>query len=344
MAARLGELAVRFGCELRGDPDLRIERVASLEKAEPGTLSFLAHPHFRRFLAGTRAGAVVIAPELAGECPVAALISDNPYALYAQIAARLHPPPVAEPGVHPSAVIAADAAIAASAHVGPGAVIGSGTRLGERVFVGPGCVIGPDCTVGDDTRLIASVTLCDAVTLGARGIYHPGVVVGADGFGIARAGEAWIKVPQLGAVRIGDDVEVGANTTIDRGALDDTVIEDGVKLDNQIQVAHNVRIGAHTVIAGCTGIAGSTLIGSRCMIGGQVGFVGHLSIADDVVITGRSMVTGSIDRPGTYSGGLPLDEAIRWRRNSARFRQLDELARRLARLERQSAKAGRKHE
>ncbi|HUO82091.1 MAG TPA: UDP-3-O-(3-hydroxymyristoyl)glucosamine N-acyltransferase [Gammaproteobacteria bacterium] len=344
MALSLGELAVRFGCELRGDPDLRVEQVAPLERAGPQTISFLANARFRRFLAGTHATAVILAPDLADECPVAALISDNPYALYARIAARLHPQPVPEPGVHRSAVIADDAAIPASAHIGAGAVIGAGTRVAERVFVGPGCVIGQRCAIGDDARLVASVTLCDGVILGARGICHPGVVIGADGFGIARDGEAWIKVPQLGSVRIGDDVEIGANTTIDRGALEDTVIEDGVKLDNQIQVAHNVRIGAHTVIAGCTGIAGSTLIGRRCMIGGQVGFVGHLSIADDVVITGRSMVTGSIDRPGTYSGGLPLDEAVRWRRNSARFRQLDEMARRLAQLEKQSSKAGRKHE
>nr|MBA3565203.1 UDP-3-O-(3-hydroxymyristoyl)glucosamine N-acyltransferase [Gammaproteobacteria bacterium] len=241
--------------------------------------------------------------------------------------------------VHKSATVAPDSDVDESAHVGACAVIEAGATIGARVFIGPGCVIGRDCVIGKETRLVANVTLCERVTLGARGLYHPGIVIGADGFGIARFDEAWIKVPQLGAVRIGDDVEVGANTTIDRGALEDTIIEDGVKLDNQIQVAHNVRIGAHTVVAGCTGIAGSTVIGSRCMIGGQVGFVGHLSIADDVVITGRSMVTASIDEPGVYSGGLPLDEAGRWRRNSARFRQLDELARRIARLEKQAAKS-----
>lgn len=339
MPASLAELAVRFGCELRGDPDTCVERVGSLENAGPDAIAFLANARHRRFLAGTRAAAVILAPDLAADCPVAALISANPYAVYARVAASLHPSPALEPGVHKSAAVAPEADMDASAHVGACAVIEAGATIGARVFIGPGCVIGRDCSIGEETRLVANVTLCERVTLGARGLYHPGVVIGADGFGIARVDEAWIKVPQLGAVRIGDDVEVGANTTIDRGALEDTIIEDGVKLDNQIQVAHNVRIGAHTVVAGCTGIAGSTVIGRRCMIGGQVGFVGHLSIADDVVITGRSMVTASIDEPGVYSGGLPLDEAGRWRRNSARFRQLDELARRIARLEKQAAKS-----
>ncbi|MGH8496590.1 MAG: UDP-3-O-(3-hydroxymyristoyl)glucosamine N-acyltransferase [Gammaproteobacteria bacterium] len=340
MAVTLAELAVRFGCELRGDPDVRVSRVGSLEHAGPDAIAFLANPHFRRFLAGTEAAAVILPRDLADECPAAALISDNPYVVYARVAACLHPPPPHEPGIHERAVVAPDAELDPSVHVAACAVIASGTRIGAGVYIGPGCVVGADCSIGDETRLVANVTLCERVTLGARGLYHPGVVIGADGFGIARAGEEWIKVPQLGGVSIGDDVEVGANTSIDRGALEDTVIEAGVKLDNQIQVAHNVRIGAHTVIAGCTGIAGSTVIGKRCMIGGQVGFVGHLSIADDVVITGRSMVTASIDKPGVYSGGLPLDEAGRWRKNSARFRQLDELARRIARLEKQAAKSG----
>ncbi|CAN5338660.1 UDP-3-O-(3-hydroxymyristoyl)glucosamine N-acyltransferase [soil metagenome] len=336
MSATLAELAVRHGCELRGDPGTRVERVGSLEHAGPEAVTFLASAHFRRYLSDTGAAAVILAPEFAADCRVPVLISDNPYATYARVAASLHPPSAHEPGVHSSAVVAADADVDPTAHVGAQAVIGARTRLAAGVFVGPGSIIGDECRIGEHTRLVASVTLCNGVTLGARGHYHPGVVIGADGFGIARTDDGWIKVPQLGGVQIGHDVEVGANTTIDRGALEDTIIEDGVKLDNQIQVAHNVRIGAHTVVAGCTGIAGSTVIGRRCMIGGQVGFVGHLHIADDVVITGRSMITVSIDEPGVYSGGLPSDEAGRWRRNSARFRQLDDLARRVHRIEKQA--------
>jgi len=195
-------------------------------------------------------------------------------------------------------------------------------------------VVGAGAVIGAGSRLVANVTICAGVRLGARVLVHPGAVIGADGFGLAREPEGWIKVPQVGSVSIGDDVEIGANTTIDRGAIEDTVIEEGVKLDNQIQVAHNVRIGAHTVVAGCAGISGSTSIGRNCMIAGAVGIAGHLEIVDGVVITGLTMVSRSIHKPGVYSGALPLDEARRWRRNAARFRQLDALAKRVARLER----------
>jgi UDP-3-O-[3-hydroxymyristoyl] glucosamine N-acyltransferase len=335
MTRSLGELAIRHGLELRGDPDTRVSRVGTLQQAGPDAVSFLANPRYRKHLGSTRAGAVVLEAALAEQCAAAVLISRNPYAAYARIAADLHPSPAFEPGIRAGASVDPSAEVAADACVAPGAVIEAGARIGAGVFVGPNCVVGAGAQLGPGSRLVANVTLCPGVRLGARVLVHPGAVIGADGFGLAREPEGWIKVPQVGSVTIGDDVEIGANTTIDRGAIDDTVIEDGVKLDNQIQVAHNVRIGAHTVVAGCAGISGSTTIGRNCMIAGAVGIAGHLDIADGTVITGLTMVSRSINKPGVYSGALPLDEAASWRRNAARFRQLDQLAKRLARLERQ---------
>ena len=323
----LGELAVRFGLGVRGDPDLVVSHVATLAGATAGAVSFLANRRYRRLLEGTRATAVVLTAEDAADCPVAALIGPNPYLAYARIATLLHTPPAAPPGVHPSAVVAPDARVPRSAAVAPHALIEPGAELGERVSIGPGAVVERGARIGDDTRVLARAVLCAGVIVGARCLIHPGAVIGADGFGFARDGDAWAKVPQLGTVRIGDDVEIGANTTIDRGAIDDTVIEDGVKLDNQIQVAHNVRIGAHTAIAACTGISGSTTIGKRCMIGGMVGFAGHLAIADDVAITGLSLVSASIRTPGSYSSGIPVVETREWRRAVARLRRLDRPAR-----------------
>lgn len=329
----LGQLAVRFGLELRGDPDARVGSVATLQAARPGTVAFLANPKYRRHLAGTAATAVILDAASAAECPVAALVAKNPYATYARIAALLHPTPVLPPGVHPSAVVDPEAHVPASAHVGAQAYVGPGCTLGERTVVGPGCVLERDVAVGDDTRLVARVTLYPGTKIGRRGILHAGAVIGADGFGIAQDRDGWVKVPQLGGVTIGDDVEIGANTTIDRGAIDDTVIEDAVKLDNQIQVGHNVRIGAMTAVAGCVGISGSTTIGKRCLIAGAVGIVGHLEIADDVVVTGLSMVSSSLTERGMYSSGLPAMETSAWRRVVARLRHLDELFDRVKRLE-----------
>jgi UDP-3-O-[3-hydroxymyristoyl] glucosamine N-acyltransferase len=340
MSWTLGQLAVRFGCSLRGDPDLRVERVATLAQATPGTITFLANPRYRAQLATTRATAVILAAEHAEQCPAAALIAADPYATYARVAALLHPAQAHPPGVHPRAVVAADATIAPGASIGACVVIESGARVGEHARVGPGCVVGARAEIGSSSELVASVVVCHDVRIGSRVLVHPGTVIGADGFGFAREPEGWLKVPQLGSVVIGDDVEIGALTTIDRGAIEDTVVEEGVKLDNNIQVAHNVRIGAHTIIAACVGISGSTVIGKRCMIAGAVGFVGHLQIADDVVITGQTMVNRSIDKPGVYSSALPMDEAVRWRRNSARFRHLDELARRVQALEATLGKKG----
>jgi UDP-3-O-[3-hydroxymyristoyl] glucosamine N-acyltransferase len=327
----VGELAVRFGCTLKGDPQTRVSRVGTLEAAQPDALTFLANPRYRRFLQATKAGAVVLEPKFADECPTAALLAKNPYATYARIAALLHPQPASPAGWHATAVVDPSASIDPTASIGAHVVIGAGAVVGARCVIGPGCVILDDVCLGADTRLTANVTVCKSVVIGERCILHPGVVIGADGFGLAPDAGAWIKVPQVGSVRLGNDVEVGANTTIDRGAIADTVLEDGVKLDNQIQIGHNVRIGAHTVIAGCSGVSGSTTIGARCMLGGQVGVAGHLTICDDVVLTGKSFVSGNIHKPGYYSSGLTVDETTRFRKNAARFNQLDELVRELRR-------------
>ena len=340
MALSLGELAVRHGLELRGDPETRVARVGTLQNAGPDAVSFLANPQYRKQLAETQAGAVILASEFAAECPVAVLLSSNPYASYARIAAELHEGPSMTPGIRAGAIVDGSARISPDACIAPGAVIEGGAVIGAGAYVGPNCVVGSGVEIGAGTRLVANVTLCHGVRLGARVLVHPGAVIGADGFGLAREPEGWIKVPQVGGVTIGDDVEIGANTTIDRGAIEDTVIEEGVKLDNQIQVAHNVRIGAHTVIAGCAGISGSTTIGRNCMIAGAVGIAGHLHIADGTVVTGLTLVSRSIRKAGVYSGALPLDDAARWRRNAARFRQLDTLAKRVTQLERAGGESG----
>mgnify|MGYP001180942667 CR=1 FL=1 len=333
MPVRLADLAVRFGCELRGDPELLVDRVASLADAADGSLAFLANPRYRRHLATTRATAVVLAAADAEACPAAALVARNPYATYARIAQVLHPAPMFAGGRHPRAVVGGGAGVHPTAWVGPRAHGASGARIGARVHVGPGSQVLEGASVGPDSRLVASVTLCSGVRIGSRCILHPGAVIGADGFGHAPDGEAYVKVPQVGSVVIGDDVEVGANSAIDRGAIGDTVIEDGVKIDNLVQIAHNARVGAHTVIAACVGVAGSAVIGRRCMLGGMVGIAGHLEICDDVVLTGKTMVSSSITKPGVYSGKLPMDDARVFRRNAARFRKLDELVDRVRRLE-----------
>ncbi|MBM4218727.1 MAG: UDP-3-O-(3-hydroxymyristoyl)glucosamine N-acyltransferase [Gammaproteobacteria bacterium] len=323
MTMTLGEIAVRFGLELIGDPGLAVDGVAALAGAGPGKLTFCTGAKYRRELAATRASAVVLARELAADCPVAALVSPNPYAAYARIALALHPLPAVTGGRAPGAVVAPTAQVPPSAWVGPNAVIGAGAVIGERCSIGPNCVVGEGVVLGDDSRLLAGVTLHAGVVAGRRCMFKAGAVVGSDGFGFAPDTDGYVKVPHLGGVRLGDDVEIGANTTVDRGTIDDAVIADGVKLDNQVQVGHNCRIGAHTVVAGCVGISGSSTIGSRCMIGGAVGIAGHLEIGDGVVVTGYTLVTHSLPGPGVYSSGWPAIEAARWRRAVARLHRLD---------------------
>ncbi|MDE2090139.1 MAG: UDP-3-O-(3-hydroxymyristoyl)glucosamine N-acyltransferase [Gammaproteobacteria bacterium] len=333
MALTLGELADRLSVETHGDANCIITGVATLQHAEKGALTFLANPHYRKYLADTAASAVILRRADLSACPVSALVSDNPYAADERAAELKYPPAPAPRGVHPSACVSAASQIHDSAWIGPHCVVEAGARIEDGAYIGPGCTVGENVVVGADSRLQANVTLCRGTRIGRRALIHPGVVIGSDGFGFAQECGAWVKVPQLGGVRIGDDVEIGANTTVDRGALEDTVIEDGVKLDNQIQIAHNVHIGAHTAIAGCVGIAGSTRIGRRCTVGGAAGIAGHLEIADDVHITAMSMVIKSIAEPGVYSSGLPAEPNREWRKNYLRFCQLDELARRLHTLE-----------
>jgi UDP-3-O-[3-hydroxymyristoyl] glucosamine N-acyltransferase len=318
----LGELAVRFGLTLKGEPSLKVRRLATLAQADAGALTFFANSRYRQHLKSTRAGVVVLSEADAEDCPVAALLSPNPYLAYARIAQMLHPDGPLAAGIHASAVIDPGAQISRSASIGPLSVVEEGVLVGERVLIGPGCILQRGARVGDDSRLLTRVSLYPDVRIGQRCILHAGAVIGADGFGFAAHEGTWVKVPQVGSVRIGDDVEIGANTTIDRGAIDDTVVENGVKLDNQIQVGHNVVIGAHTAIAACTGISGSTVIGQRCMIGGMVGFAGHLTIADDVTVTGCSLVSASIKQAGSFSSGMPTVESRRWRRMVAHLRRL----------------------
>jgi UDP-3-O-[3-hydroxymyristoyl] glucosamine N-acyltransferase len=324
MAISLGELATQFGCELIGDPSTIVTRVATLSAADASSISFFSNPNYRQQLGMTGAAAVILRAADAALCPTAALVAANPYLLYAFVAAALHPVPALPAGIHPSAIVAASAVIAKDAHIGPHAVIGDDCIVGDAAVVGAGCIVGDGCVIGAASRLVANVTLVGDVTIGARCILHPGSIIGCDGFGNALGDSGWVKVPQLGGVRIGDDVEVGANSTIDRGAIENTVIENGVRLDNLVQIAHNVRIGEHTAIAAMSGISGSTVIGKRCMFGGQSGTVGHITICDDVTITGKTMVTKSIDQAGTYSGGFPAEAASVWRRRIARFRRLGE--------------------
>jgi UDP-3-O-[3-hydroxymyristoyl] glucosamine N-acyltransferase len=337
MPVSLGQLAVRFGCELRGNPDTNIERVASLGNADARSISFLGNPRYRQQLAETQAAAVILDAASAAHCPVAALVCANPFATYARIADVLYPAPTAPPGVHATAVVAESARIDASAHVGPLCVIGERAIIGARAVIGAQCVIQDEVQIGADTRLVARVTLCRGVQIGPRCLFHPGCVIGADGFGFAPEARKWVKVPQIGSVRVGSDVEIGANTTVDRGAIEDTVLEEGVKLDNQIQIGHNVRIGAHTAIAACTGISGSTTIGARCMIAGMVAMGGHLDICDDVTILGTSMISHSITAPGVYSSGIPFEDARTWRRLVGHFKRLGQYADRLKKLERRAA-------
>jgi UDP-3-O-[3-hydroxymyristoyl] glucosamine N-acyltransferase len=322
MRVTVAQIVARLGGECRGDADLTVDRIATLETAGPSQIAFLANPKYRAQLASTRAGCVIVAPALAEEAAArgVAIVAGDPYLYYARLsqwwAAQLAPP---RAGVHPSAVVEPGATIAASASIGPLCHIAAGASIGEH------------------TRLAARVTVGERCVIGARGIVHSGVVIGADGFGFASHvvdGESrWEKIAQLGAVRIGDDVEIGANTCIDRGALDDTVLEDGVKLDNLIQIGHNVRVGAHSAMAGCVGVAGSARIGAHCTLGGGAIVLGHLTLADHVHITAASVVSRSILQPGQYSGMFPIDDNASWEKNAATLRQLHGLRERLRALE-----------
>lgn len=335
MQFTLAELAVRFGCELVGKPDTPIRAIATLSSAQAGDISFFANVKYKEALESSNASAIIIPQEAKDICPANALVAKNPYATFARIAQLFHPQPKAATGVHSSVVSAI--ALPEDVSIGPNVVIESGVELGSGVSIAANTYIGQDVKLGAGSIIDANVSIRYGVEIGERCYIHSGVVIGSDGFGHAPDDNGYVKVPQIGRVIIGDDVEIGANTTIDRGTIDNTIIQNGVKLDNLIQIGHNVEIGEHTVIAGCTGVSGSTKIGKRCMIGGQVGFVGHLSVVDDVIINGRTMVSGSITEKGRYAGGFPMDDARSWMRNVAQFRKLNELARTVKKLEKQIA-------
>ena len=328
-------LAERFGLALCGDGGVAVDSVATLSGAGPRQLSFLANPRYRGQLAGSDAGVVVVREGDAEGLERTLLVARDPYVAFAKIAALFDPAPVANAGVHASAVVDASAEVDPSAEIGPFTCIGARSRIGAGAIIGPGCVIGEDCVVGAGSRLVARATLVRRVRLGERVLVHPGAVLGADGFGLAMEAGRWIKVPQQGGVLVGDDCEIGANTTIDRGAIEDTVLEEDVRLDNQIQIGHNVRIGAHTAMAGCSAVAGSAVIGRYCLVGGGAGILGHLAICDRVVITSMALVTHSIDVPGEYSSGTPIMDNRSWRKSAARFKQLDALARQVQALEKE---------
>lgn len=330
---QLGELAQLIGAELQGDAKLEITGLAPLQNAQPGQMSFLHNAKYKHYLADTQASAVILGAGDAAECKTNTLISENPYLTYAKAVQLFAVIPVPQSGIHPTAVIGQHCEIDPSASIGACTVIGDNVKIGKGVIIGRNCSVGENCLIGDETRLWDNVTLYYGVRLDQRVIIHSGVVIGSDGFGLAQDRGKWVKIPQIGGVWIHDEVEIGSNTTIDRGALEDTVIETGAKLDNQIQIGHNVKIGAHTAIAGCTAIAGSATIGKHCMIGGRVSILGHISIADGVMLTAGTGVGKSLTEPGVYSSGIDAQPAKQWRRNMFRIYQLDEQARKISQLE-----------
>ena len=321
----LRALAEELQLPLHGDGDARINGLATLEQAEATDLCFFANTRYRPQLRQTRAGAVIAPQSAVADAPCPVLVSEQPQLDFVRVAELYEQVEQVPAGIHPSAVIDPSASVDPSASIGPHVCVGARSRIAAGVQVGPGCVIGADCEIGAGSHLVARVTLVMRVRLGERVLIHPGAVLGADGFGLVPQKSGWRKVPQLGGVVVGDDCEIGANTTIDRGALGDTVLEDDVRLDNQIQIGHNVQIGAHTAMAGCSAVAGSARIGKHCLIGGGAGVLGHLELCDRVTITAMSLVTHSIHQPGEYSSGVPLMDNRSWRRAAVRFKQLDRL-------------------
>lgn len=340
----LAEIAALIGCKLDSRwQDRYVTGLAPLETANPEQLSFISHPKYKKYLATTKAAAVIAPAETANSIndETAVLISPDPYLAYAKLSQLFTYRTPYAAGIHPSAVIDKSAKVAKTATIAAGVVVEEGAVIGEHVTIGPGCIIGAHSILGENSYLYARVTLYHHTQIGHRVILHSGVVLGADGFGFAPEKGRWVKIEQLGRVILGNDVEIGANTTVDRGALGDTVIHDDVKLDNQIQIGHNVKIGQGTAIAGCTAVAGSTTIGRHCRIAGLVGIAGHLEIADGVVILAMSGVTKSIANPGIYASGIPLQSHELWAKNIIQFKHLNELAQRVSQLEK---KDGLPHE
>ena len=330
----LQKIATLTNSIIKGNEELIIKDVATLQDAISGEISFVSNPKYKKLLDSTQASVVILSPKLADDFQGNALVNDDPYLTFAKVVNLFYQRGVPQSNIHSSAVIAENTTIGDNVSIAANVVIDLGVTIGSNSIIEAGSIIGEDSSIGSGALIHANVTIYKSIKIGINSIIHSGAVIGSDGFGFApQSDKSWYKILQIGNVVIGDDVEIGANTTIDRAALGSTIIGDGVKLDNQIQIAHNVQIGNLTIIAGSAGIAGSTTIGERCKIGGAVAISGHLNIADDVIITGRSMVMSSIKAPGVYSSGIVTDENRKWRRNAARFRHLDEMAKKLKQLE-----------
>jgi len=332
MAIKLSVLAELTGCRLHGD-DCLIENVADLDAAKEGELAFVNHPKYLDKMATTEASAIILKENWLDKCPTAALVTDNPRLAFVKATINLNPERRFASGISASAVIAEDISVDKSVYIGPNVVIEPGVQLGNDVQIGANSVISADVVIGDNTVIHPGVMIGYATEIGSNCIIYSGTVIGSDGFGYEREGDAYLKIPQLGNVKIGNDVEIGANAAIDRGALRDTVIEDGVKIDNLVQVAHNVAIGKHTVMSGHSGIAGSTRVGEYCIIGGGVGISDNIEVTDNVMIMGRTLVASSITEPGIYASSMLHDEVKNWRKNALRFRHLNEMEKRLKALE-----------
>jgi UDP-3-O-[3-hydroxymyristoyl] glucosamine N-acyltransferase len=340
MGKRLGELVERFGGQLQGDPDIDITAIAPLERAGASDISFLANSKMRAQAAQSHAAALILSPQdepsVAATYGGARIITGNPHAYFARSAQYLLSASEAAPapGIHPSAVVHESAQVDPAAHVGPLVTVEAGALIKAGAVIDAGCYIGREAVVGEGTRFYANVTFHARCIIGARGIVHSGAVIGGDGFGFAVEDGVYIKIPQIGRVVMGDDVDIGCNTTIDRGALDDTVIEDGVKLDNQIQIGHNCHVGAHTAMAGCVGVAGSAKFGKHCTIGGAAMINGHIEIADKVYVTAGTLVSNTIAEAGRYTGYYPVMRHGEWERSAALVRNLGSMRDRVRALER----------
>lgn len=333
MQYKLSDLAEQTGAGLSGSGDVIIEKVADITSGEQGSIVFVSNAKYTRHLETTAASAVIITDKMLNSCDKPALVTENPRAVFAKVALLLNPLPPLESWISPHAVIADDAEVDSSARIEACVVIQSGVSIGPGAWISPGCVLEKNVRIGANTRLFANVTIGEGCTIGDNTILHSGAVIGADGFGFVWEQDSYMKVPQLGSVHIGNDVEIGANTAIDRGAIGDTVIEDGVKIDNLVQLGHNDHVGAHTTISGHCGIAGSVKIGKKCILGGGVAVADNIEVADNVILTGRTSVANTIKEPGMYSSGIPAVEAHKWRRIYSRIKQLDELAKRIKALE-----------
>lgn len=338
----LGSLAEHLNLTLEGDPDTTVSGVATLQSAAQGDLSFYHNTKFFADLKNTSASVVILNAQASVDCPVNKLISDNPYLAYARASQLFSTSSKSGAGIHPSATIHASARIGKQVQIGPNVCIGADSIIGDHSVIGANCVVGDNCRLGESNQLAANVTLYDDVRLGNNVNVHSGAVIGCDGFGYARDGELQVKIAQLGGVEIGNNVDIGSCSTIDRGALEDTVIADGVKIDNQVQIAHNVRVGENSVICGCSAVAGSSTIGKNCIIAGAVGIINHVHITDGVTVTAMSLVNKSINKAGIYSSGTALTESALWKKNIVHFKQLDSMNARLKKLESSVAGTTRK--